>query len=113
MRCTLDTGFCRHLLPLPGAPVSPSGKAPTHALWGKVPLPLWELSTSPTPKARPSHGLGSVFAPCVGRDAIPIILAEGRESVGQGWFHLQVTLRVLNAHKAFEGYTEPLTPPCP
>lgn len=113
MRCTLDTGFCWHLLPPPGAPVSPSGKAPTHALWGKVPLPLWELSTSPPPKARPSHGLEPVFTPGVGRDATPIILAELRESVGQGWFHLQVTLRVFDAHKALEGCTEPLTPPAP
>ena len=67
---------------------------------GKVLFPLWAFSTSPTLKARPSRGQGSVFAPGVGRDAAPMVLAAGRESVGQGRFHLQVILRVLDAPRS-------------
>lgn len=51
----------------------------------------------PDSKTKPSPTRGSVFAPEIGRDAAPIVSATSGESLGQGWFHLQVTLRVLNA----------------
>lgn len=54
MRCILNTGFCRHLLPPPGAPVSPSSKSPTHAFWGRSHSPCGNYPPPQTQKPDPT-----------------------------------------------------------
>lgn len=114
---------CYHLLWIPSATASCSPLAVnTHSTHQemKVLLLPWAVSTSLIPQNKSSLRQRAVFIPEESRDTALIISATGEQSLGQRRFHLQVTLRVLDApqsalgvHRAFKALESQHLPEAP